>query len=357
MGAAKPFVIFALPRSRTAWLSRFLTYGDFFCGHEELRHCRSLDDVKTWFDQPCIGTAETAAAPFWRLLGKIADAKILVVRRPVDEVVESLLAVPGLTFDRDVLRRSMEALDRKLDQIEARLPCLSVRFEDLANEQACRSVFEHCLPYAFDRAHWERWADVNVQCNLPQMYRHFAAYRESLEKLALVAKHRTLADLAAHEPVAPDGITFQVEDFDTWVSDAVPLFREHLIEVGESPENWRAKNIPLMRRIHEFGSMQIMTARCNGRMFGYLMTLIAPSLESEGLTSAVHTTFYASPEFKGLGTKLQRAALKALTGRGVGEVHFQAGVRGSGERIETIYRRLGAEYGGKVFRLKLAEAA
>jgi hypothetical protein len=100
--------------------------------------------------------------------------------------------------------------------------------------------------------------------------------------------------------------------------------------------------------------MQIMTARCNGRMFGYLMTIIAPSLESEGLMSAVNTTFYASPEFNGLGIKLQRAAINALREKGVGEIHFQAGVRGSGERIDALYRRMGAEYGGKVFRMKLA---
>ncbi len=29
----RPFVVFGLPRSRTAWLSRFLTYGDWVCGH------------------------------------------------------------------------------------------------------------------------------------------------------------------------------------------------------------------------------------------------------------------------------------------------------------------------------------
>ncbi len=92
------FVIFALPRSRTAWLSRFLSYGEWFCGHEELRHVRSLDDVRAWFSQGQIGTAETAGAPWWRLLERFAPySPVVIVRRPVDEVVDSLARIPGLT--------------------------------------------------------------------------------------------------------------------------------------------------------------------------------------------------------------------------------------------------------------------
>ena len=353
----RPFVIFALPRSRTAWLSKFLSYGDYICGHEELRHCRTLDDVRTWFKQPCIGSAETAAAPFWRTLGKIApDAKILVVRRPIEDVVESLRRLP-LQFDWDHTIRELKALDRKLDQIEARLDCLSVQFADMDREDTCARIFEHCLPYAHDHNHWQKWDWTNVQCDMPAIARYFAAYRPQLEKLASTVRNRTLAEMARHEPVPEAGLTLQTESLDAWERDGRHLFLQHCMEVGENPEEWKAKNWPLMRRIYEVGAMQIMTARCNGRMFGYLMTLIAPSLESEHLTSAVHTTFFASPEFKGLGLKLQRAAVNALRERGVGEIHFQAGVRGSGERIEAIYRRIGAEYGGKVFRLKLAEAA
>lgn len=353
-----PFAIFALPRSRTAWLSRFLSYGDYRCGHEELRHCRSLDDVKAWFRQPCIGSAETAAAPFWRMLKKIApDAKVLVVRRPVGEVVDSLMKL-GIAFDRTKLVETMSALDRKLDQIEMRVPnVLSVTFDGLAREEVCARVFEHCLPHAHDHDHWARWASINVQCDMVAMMRYFAAYRPALEKLASIAKHRMLTDLAQREPVAPDGITLQTEDFDAWERDGAKLFAEHCVAVGEAPEDWRKKNIPLMRKLYELGLMQIMTGRCNGRMFGYLMTIISPSLESEGLITAQNTTFYAGPEFPGLGIKLQRAAVKALAERGVGEVKLQAGVRGSGERVEALFKRMGAEYGGKVYRLDLKEAA
>lgn len=350
-----PFVVLSLPRSRTAWLSRFLTYGDWVCGHDELRHVRSLSDVEAWFAQPAIGTCETAGAPWWRLLDRFAPgARVIVIRRPVAEVVDSLMKIGP--FDRAVLETLMTRLDRKLDQIEARLPCLSIRFDEL-DEEGCAKVFEYALGLPFDRLHWAALAPVNIQINMPALMRYCAAYGPAMHKVAAVAKQQTLAAMQARDPIAPDGITFQVEDCDAWERDARHLFEEHCVRVGEDPNEWQRKNWPLFRAIESVGGMQIMTARSNGRMFGYLMTLISPSLVENGRLSASHTTFYADPSFPGLGLKLQRAALTALKARGVDEVYFEAGQRGDGPRLDVLYRRLGAAEHGRSFRLDLKEAA
>lgn len=352
-----PFVIFGLPRSRTTWLSRFLTYGDWVCGHEEIRHCRSLDDVKAWFSQPNIGTAETAGAPWWRLLERVAPgAKIMVVRRPVNDVFDSLMRLGGCSFDPIRLKAALHKLNRKLDQIEARLPCLSVKFADLEDAHRCADIFEYCLGEILPFDHWQKCDAINVQIDMRALMRFAEAYRPQLDKLASVAKHRILTDMALREPVEPEGITIQAETFDDWVRDGTALFDEHLVQVGEAPGDWQGKNLSLMRRLYDLDAMQIMTARCNGRMFGYLMTLITPSLVSEKIKSAANTTFYASPEFPGLGLKLQRAAVAALKKRGIDELFLQAGVRGSGERTAAIYRRLGAEDNGRFFRLQLTGA-
>jgi hypothetical protein len=327
------------------------------CGHEELRHTRSLDDVTAWFSQPNIGTAETAAAPWWRLLDRFAPgARILIVRRPVSEVVDSLMNIPGLSFDRAVLEQTITKLDRKLDQIEARCDnVLSVNFDDLNDEMVCAIAFEHCLPHAHDHEHWARLAPVNVQINMPALMRYAQAYQPALDKVAAIAKHQTLAAMVTREPVEPEGITFQTETFDDWLNGAARLFDDHLVAVGETPGNWQNKNIGLMQRIYDAGAMQIMTARCNGRMFGYLMTLVAPSLADENLTTATHTTFYADSAFPGLGLKLQRAALRDLKKRGVDEVFLEAGQRGSGPRLSVLYKRLGALDYSQVYRMQLTE--
>ena len=346
------FLVLGLPRSRTAWLSKFLTYREWYCGHEELRHMRSLDDVRTWFLQPCTGSAETIAAPFWRLIDPAT--KLVIVRRDPGEVIESLMRLPGLSFERELLEAQIAKLDRKLGQITARFPgALSIEFEALNEESVCARVFEHCLPYAHDHEHWNALAMVNVQCNMIALMRYATAYWPALEKLAKLAKHKMLTGLAIREPVVSDGMTLQCEDFDSWVAGGQKLFEEHCALVGEAPDNWANKNIPLMRRIYDAGAMQIMTARSNGRMFGYLMTLVSPSLEEEGRLSACNTTFFASPDAPGLGLRLQRAALRALKEKGVSEVCMQDGVRGSGGRISTLYRRLGAADDGQLFRLHL----
>ena len=319
---------------------------------------RSLDDVQAWFSQPNIGTAETAGAPWWRLLERFApNARVLVVRRPRNEVAESLINIPGTQFDRTALDSILLKLDRSLDQIEARLPnVLSASFDSLNEEDTCAAVFEHCLQQPHDSAHWGQMAPVNIQINMPALMRHYAAYAPAMDKLASIAKHETIAAFEPKVNEPPEGITFQTEDFDAWVQDADKLFDEHLVQVGETPGNWQNKNLPLMRGLDNLGAIQIMTARCNGRMFGYLMTIISPSLTSPDVLSATNTTFFASPEFPGLGLKLQREAIKELKNKGVDELFFEAGKRGSGPRISMLYKRLGAQDHGSAYRLQLKEA-
>jgi hypothetical protein len=267
------------------------------------------------------------------------------------------MKIAGTQFDRAGLDALLLKLDRSLDQIEARLPnVLSVSFDSLNEEDTCAAVFEHCLQQPHDLDHYARMAPVNIQINVPAMMRHYEAYAPAMEKLASVAKHQTITALAPKVNEPPEGVTFQTEDFDSWVRDADSLFDEHLIQVGETPGNWQNKNLPLMRALDGVGAMQIMTARCNGRMFGYLMTLISPSLTSPDILSATNTTFFASPEFPGLGLKLQREAIKELKNKGVDEVFFEAGKRGSGPRISMLYKRLGAQDHGSAYRLQLKEA-
>lgn len=350
----RPFVVLALPRSRTAWLSHFLSYGNWHCGHDEVRHMRSLDDIHSWFSQGAIGSVETAVAPWWRLLKNV---RLVTIRRPIVEVVDSMSRIPGCSFDRDVLTANMRALDRKLDQVEARVPdVLSVNYSDLDKEEACAALFEHCLPYKHDSARWRALSSVNIQINMRTLIRYCEAYKPALEKLAATATHKIMTELASR-PVISDGMTFQTEDFDLWMRDAGHLFAEHCFQIGENPQNWQNKNIPLLKAMFDIGAVQITTARSNGRMFGYLVSLISPSLVSENIMSAINTAFFADPACPGLGMKLQRAALSRFREQGIGEVFWETNVVGGAHRISSIYRRLGAEEKGSVYRLNLAEAA
>lgn len=134
----RPFLVLGLPRSRTYWLSRFLTYQDWYCGHEEARYIHSMEDARTWFKQPFMGSSETAVAPFWRLLQKFApETRIVVIRRPVEEVKASLARIG---FDERVLP-FIDKTNSKLDQIETRWPnAMTIPFSELASEERCADI-------------------------------------------------------------------------------------------------------------------------------------------------------------------------------------------------------------------------
>ena len=355
-----PFVVFALPRSRTAWLSRFLTYRASYCGHDESRYFRDLGDVKAWFKQDNTGSAETGSAPWWRLaLRYRPDLRVVVIRRSVPEVVDSLMAVDlhgSGSFNRATLAERMMRMDAKLDQIEHRVPsAMSVKFDDLANQETCKSIFEHCLPYPFDAAWWREMDAINVQCSMPGLVRYASAYKPQIDKMAALATQAILSGFAGRETVDSDGVTIKQEPFDTFLRDGPSLFAEHSSQVGESPGSFQEKNIPLMRTLERAGVLQVRTARSNGRMFGYLMTILAPSLEYRNVKSAIHTAFFASSAIPGIGQKIQRAALRDLRSQGVDEVFWRAGPRGSGPRIGALYRRLGATPDGELYRMNLQE--
>lgn len=356
-----PFVIFALPRSRTYWLSQFLSYRDWTCSHEEARHIRSVDDVKSWLSQERAGTVETAAAPFWRLLSLArSGVTVITIRRPVDEVVDSLMAT-GILFDHSELISRIARLDHKLDQIEARVPnVLSVQFADLAKEETCAKIFTHCLPYAHDRARWEMFAPAKMQINLPALLDYGRAYSSQLRKAESVCK-QAMKQKIWQGKRGPDvnGVVIDEEPFEQFWRDGQHLFSDHCIDVGESEDQWMRKNLPLIEKLSAVGAVQIMTARSNGRMFGYLASILGPSLEDKNLNVATQTSFYASHDARGLnlGLKLQRASVAALSARGGRwEVISRAGVRGSGPRMEALYRRMGAEDCGHLFKTSLEAA-
>lgn len=353
------FIVLALPRSRTFWLSKALTYGDFSCGHEEARYLRTMEDARIWLDQDYRGSCETAAAPFWRLAEKInPKLRVVIVRRPVSEVVESLMRfnARGIHFDRALLTRNMKRIDAKLDQIEARVPkVLSVRFDDLDNLKTAEKIFTHCLPYKFDAVWWSTLASQNLQCDLRAMMRYALAYQKPIERMGEIAAHMIKQDMVCRVPRSTGNVTFQQEPFATWIKDAEALFAEHCVEIGDPPSEWKKKNIPLMQKLYDAGALHITTARSNGRMFGYLAAVLNPSLEAQNLLSGVHTTFFVSKDMPGIGLRLQRASVAALRQKGAGEVFFHAGVRGSGPRMDTLYKRLGAREFGKLYRMQFDE--
>ena len=186
-----PFIVYGLPRSRTNWLSHFLSYGGWKCYHEQAMYFRDVEDIKSWFQQGYTGTAETGAAPGWRLIQHYCpEIKTVVVRRPVEESVEAMLKfnLPGqVLYERDRLVTVLSYVDRMLDQIEEKVPgVLSVRFADLMFEETCAKVFEHCLPFSFDPKWYGIFKDMNLQIDTYALLRYRNAHRAQIDRFKSV---------------------------------------------------------------------------------------------------------------------------------------------------------------------------
>ena len=342
------FVILSLPRSRSFWASRFLTYGPWACGHDEISRLRRPGDLASWWALPQWGSCETAGAYWWRAIPP--DVRIATIRRPVGDVVDSLARL--FPFNRQVMEREMQRLDAKLDQVEARRDCLSLDFHEMALEEPCAELFEHCLGLPHDPKWWRQMAPLNLQIDLRKQVQYCMAYRGQLEQMAGTMRAEALRTMRAKAPPALDGIVLAQEGFGQWVRDGKALFAEHSAAVDEAADSYSQKNAELMAKLDAQGELQILTARCNGRMLGYLVSLVIPSLESPGWKSGLQTTFFVGVDApKGLGLRLQRTSVEMLKAKGVREVLFHAGTRGSGPKMGPLYRRLGAELCGQGYRL------
>jgi hypothetical protein len=110
-----PYFIASLPRSRTAWLANFLTYGPSFCFHEPMDQV-SIQQYPWLFGsvaQEFVGSSDSANTfVMEQLIDLFPAAKIVVIRRELNAVRESLKQI-GL--DSGLW---LEKMDRLLDRIE-----------------------------------------------------------------------------------------------------------------------------------------------------------------------------------------------------------------------------------------------
>lgn len=345
-----PFIVYALPRSRTFWLSQFLTIGGYHCHHEQVRHLRTLEDARTWLAQDWTGTAETAAAHGWRLARALRpDLRVLVVRRPLGDVLGSLEQW-GIAIT-DELTHRLRALDRRLDQIERQTGVLSVRFADLEREDACGRVFRHCLGAEMPARWWRTMAPLNLQADLTALLRYVQAHRRQLRRLGAAVVDETRALLRAERCRIAGPVVIQEETLADVRRDGEALLVAHAVEVGPRDGAPFRANWPLFERLAENGMLHVVTARSAGRLVGYLMHLLGPSLENGNLLVATQGAFFVARPFRGAGARLASEAVRMLWARGVNEISMHDGAYQDGHRLGALWLRLGARPRGRVYTL------
>lgn len=87
------FFVIGLPRSRTAWLSNFLTYDGHFCHHEGLNNCLSMKEYKEKLGDDgdsCTGLM------FVDLEKEFPKAKKLIIESDVNKSIDFMYKTYGV---------------------------------------------------------------------------------------------------------------------------------------------------------------------------------------------------------------------------------------------------------------------
>lgn len=341
-----PFIILSLPRSRSAWLARFLSYDGRKCGHDLATQCGSMKEFTDLFNSEYAGTAETGAVVGWRAIRRLLpSARIAVIRRPVQEVYDSL-AQFGLASP--LLLSELRERDAMLNQVSRGHGVRSFAFDDLNGIAACQELFEFCLGVPFDWEWWEGLANVNVQVDVAKRLKFLTENRDRIEALK--------RDALQLEPE----IVIGRETWESLWPEADALFAEHFNEVEGNLAETRPYDLdePTMCAMNASGRLRIWTARVDGELAGYCMWDVTKDVESKGLLIALHGPWYVRQKFASLhlGCKLFDSSIEELRVSGVQNAFPHHRVQGRGAKLAAFFKRRGAVETQRTYSLWLGAA-
>lgn len=157
-----PYVIFSLPRSRSTWLSVFLSRPGALCGHDLGMTIASPDEFTTRLRGEYAGTCETGASFAWRLIRQqMPEARFAVVLRDPAEVVTSLARCGVIGVAQEI-----EARWNELVELSVQPGVLTLGFDDLNREAFCAELYRHCLGEAPPKGWWAHLDPVNIQVDM-----------------------------------------------------------------------------------------------------------------------------------------------------------------------------------------------
>lgn len=155
-----PFFIVGLPRSRTAWLANFLTFGPAFCLHDGLRGCATIGDFATKLARLEVEFPGDADPGLPHVFGSVRDrfpgARYVIVTRKYEDAYESyyhacedVILEGGIGWNPEEMQASFKRLHGVFEAMRAALAnqhVLEVTFDELENGPTLEAIWEFCVP-------------------------------------------------------------------------------------------------------------------------------------------------------------------------------------------------------------------
>jgi GNAT superfamily N-acetyltransferase len=339
-----PFVIFSLPRSRSAWLAHWL---GAVCGqpvaHDMAIECDTTDEWLEALYRRVRGSCETGAAAAWPVLRQaLPHCRIVLVWRDIIEVAASAERA-GLPVSYDELERRYEAM---LEM--SGLPnVLSVQFSSLASPRTCAAIQRHCLGTEFD---WPRWAEmdrVNIQVDMP------ARIQRLQERAAPIAALKTeLADRLEHPRPF---VTVGEERWSDIARQCEAMGAGHHAEATEGTEGPYRLDQATVAQMAEAGIWRVVVARVDSVMVGYCCWTLATNHEADGPPTMMQGPFYVLPEAARhrIGRRLLDVSRALFEAAGIKALRLHHTSYGRGARTGVLYRRMGAVEAQREYHLNI----
>lgn len=173
------FLVTGTPRSRTAWMARFLSHGGVACVHEPSINFRRKDELRRFVRQPNIGASDSGMVLLWREIAEAnPDARFAVVTRPVMDVIRSALNA-GIPI-RDAERGAVATTKAAHELAAHRRDALVLAYDDLATDHGCARLFRHCLGRDMPGDWFDCWRDQRIECDVPAQLARAAANIDGL---------------------------------------------------------------------------------------------------------------------------------------------------------------------------------
>lgn len=120
-------------------------------------------------------------------------------------------------------------------------------------------------------------------------------------------------------------LTFQLESWSDYYRDCQALWVEHYDEIAVQKDRMEMKpDVAGYMALEAAGRLQILTVRDDGRMVGYLLTVIRPHLHYANVLSGFEDAYFLSKTHRrGMtGVKLIREGIRYMRAVGVQKAFF-----------------------------------
>lgn len=148
------FLVLGLPRSRTAWLANFLTYGDITCSHEGLNGCTTLPEYVSKFTLNS-GDSNTGLMLF-DFEPYFSDAKIIII----DNAIDGAVSFSKKYYQHDPTDLLIKA-KKRLSEIDG----LHIPFGDI--DRNLQTIWDYVSGYQFNEKRAKTLTNFEIQIRDP----------------------------------------------------------------------------------------------------------------------------------------------------------------------------------------------